>query len=203
MNSIDAIQEAQRKASVFMETQGDIRGLSLVADYQYIKYRLGDEGVKRVENEMETLGYPLPLAKIKQMEFYPIGYAGVIELAIERSLGFTMEDYYEMGRYAPKSSIILKVMLKYLSSLDSAMAQVSIIWRKYYTIGNLEPYEINKEDRRIIFRLTKYEIAPSTCEVIRGYLSQVTQMVLNKPVRAEERACTFKGDLYHEFVLTW
>lgn len=203
MSNSQSTKEDREKAIAFMEMKGDIRGLSLIADYEYVRHKLGDEGVKKVEKKMALLGYPLPLKEIKQMEFYPIGYAGIIELAIERALNFTMEDYYEMGRYAPKSSVILKVMLKYFASLDSAIVQATNIWRKYYTIGILEAIEVNKKERRVVFRISEYEIAPSTCHVIRGYLAQVTQMITGKQITSEERFCTFRGDPYHEIVFTW
>lgn len=203
MNNPQPIEKDQKKAAVFMEMKGDIRGLSLIADYEYVRHKLGDEGVRKVEKEMALLGHPLLLKEIKQMEFYSIGYAGVIELAIERALSFTAEDYYEMGRYAPKSSVILKVMLKYFASLDSAIVQATNIWRKYYTVGTLEAIEVNEKERRVVFRISEYEIAPSTCHVVRGYLAQVTQMITGEQVASEERSCTFRGDPYHEIVLTW
>ena len=60
-------------AQKLMETKGETRGMSIKGDLEYVLYKKGKEGLKKIEDEMARLGYPIKYKKMKSMKFYPIG----------------------------------------------------------------------------------------------------------------------------------
>lgn len=191
------------QAKIYMELPGEIRGISLLSDIEYVSHTRGEGSVTAVERELGRLGYPLLYKRIRPMKFYPAGYAALQTLALERVLHFSDEDFYAMGMYGPKSSIILKVMLKYFVSLQSAFLHGEKIWSRYYTIGTLRVAELNEDRRFLVVRLENFRVARPICHVLRGYLAQITRMVTKGEVSCEERSCMFDGDAYHEFFIQW
>lgn len=191
------------EAKEYMAIRGEIRGISLLSDIEYVSHLRGRDAGRAIEQELDRLGYPLIYKEIKPMKFYPAGYAALQTIILRDVLHFSDEDFYTMGMYGPKSSIILKVMLKYFISLQSAFLHGEKMWSRYYTIGTLRVVELDEKQRFLMIRLEDFKIVRPICHVLRGYLAQITRMVTKGSVSCRERACMFDGDPYHEFLIRW
>jgi hypothetical protein len=190
-------------ADRMMAIKGEVRGVTIKADWDVIFKRYGPEGIKKIENRMAELGYPLKYREIKEMGFYPIGLDGISISVIREVFNMDNIDLEELGAEGASFSFILKIFLKYFSSLSLVVEQVPKIWRKNYTVGDIEIVEFSEKEGRGIMRLKNFAVNEFFCLTIKGYARRTLSMVLNKPVICEETKCTFRGDDYHEFLFKW
>ena len=77
------------------------------------------------------------------------------------------------------------------------------MWRKHYTVGDLEAQEFNREEKSGLAVLKNFALHPLVCQVLEGYFISVISMIVGNTVVCEEIKCTFKGDDYHVFSLKW
>ena len=189
-------------AQKLMEIKGEARGVVFKTDTEYILKEKGEEGLKKVEEELKKLGYPIKFKETRTMDFYPVGLRALSLLTIKKVFDFDDGKIKEMGKKAPKISTIIKLFMKYFLSLEKTIGQVSKMWEKHYTIGKLEA-EVNEKERYIILRLKDFKIHPVLCKYLEEYFSSVTELIVGSPVTPEERRCDFKKDKFHEFLLTW
>jgi hypothetical protein len=54
-----------------MEIKGEAKGVTFKTDAEHILKEKGDEGLKRLEAELESLGCPIKYQQIKAMAFLP------------------------------------------------------------------------------------------------------------------------------------
>jgi len=193
----------ERAKKLLQETKGEVRGVALKDDLDYILEIKGEQGLERVEQRMTELGCTLKRKDIKSTNFYPIGLGIILSLTIKEVFNFTEKDFEKMGFSEVKFSIFVKIFLKYFSSLKLIAEQVPNIWRKHYTIGDLEMPRYSRNEKYIILRVKNFKINPIYCNLSMGYFSKVVQMVVRAPVSCKETKCIYRGDPYHEFLLTW
>ncbi len=186
-----------------MKTEGETRAISIKGDLEFILYKKGEEGLKKIEDELEKFGYPIKYKSLEDMSFYPVGLEALVFLASEKFFNFGEEDFIEMGKFNSKVSLIVRLFMKYFVSLDSMAKEAPKFWRKYYTNGNLSIVEFNKEKKYAIAKIENFELCPSHCYTLKGYFLSVVKMILGRPISCEETKCTFRGDKYHEFKITW
>ena len=189
-------------AENLMKIKGEVRGIVFRTDAQYVLKTKGKEGLKKVEEELERIGYPIDYEKINTMAFYPIGQRAISLLAIQKVFALSEKDIREMGVRAPKISLIIKLFMRYFLSIEETVKQVPKMWGKHYTIGKLKAAAYEKQ-RYIVLKLEDFVIHPILCSYLTGYFSTVVQMVVKAKVLAKETKCPFKGDKYHEFLFKW
>ena len=194
---------SEEEIKKLMDIKGEVRGVSLKADGDFILKEKGEEGLKRLEAELVEIGHPIKFEKIRLMDFYPIGLKGLTLLAIKKVFNFDDKKFQEMGSFGIKISLIIRVFIKYFVSLKVVAGQVSRMWGKYFTIGSLKIIEINEENRYLIIRLENFRLCPVHCQYLKGYFSSGVQMVIKDKVTSEETKCPFRDDDYHEFLLKW
>ena len=172
---------------------------------EFVLKEKGKKGLEKVEKEFKELGYPFKYKEVKAMSFYPIGMRAISWLAIRKTLNFNDEKIKEMGVFATKVSFIVKLFIKYFFSVEKVFYEESPkMWRKHWTIGELEPVEFNQKEKYGIIRLKNFNIHPIFCCYFQGYLSGVLQMLVKTTkITCEETKCSFRGDKYHEFSLKW
>lgn len=190
-------------AEKIIKIQGEIRGVGLKQDWSVVLQWEGQEGLKKLERKMEELGYPLRYSEIRTMDFYPMGLDTISLLAIKELFNYDNEKFRELGMLTMSFSVILKVFLKYFISLKKVSEQIPRIWREYYTIGELKVIETNEQKKLAILRLEDFNIHPIYCHILKGFFVKGLKIVVGKPVTCEERKCSYRGDEYHEFLLTW
>ena len=193
----------KERVEQLMDVEGEARGVALKDDLDFVLEEKGEEGLKKVELRMKELGYPLKYNEIRSMDFYPMGLANLLLLVIQETFNFNEQDLERWGGAIVKFSIFTKIFLKYFGSLKLIAREAPKIWGKHYTIGELEMPDFSKEKRYVILRIKKFKVHPIHCPLLKGMFSKITQMVVKSPTICKETKCMFKGDDYHELLLTW
>lgn len=188
-----------------MEIEGEARGVVFQTDIEYILREKGEEGLKKLEDELKRLGHPIKFKEIKGMDFYPVGLRVLSLLAIKKVFNFDDEKIKEMGFYATKKSLIIKLFIRYFISMKRVFEKESPkIWRKHWTVGKLVPVELDEEKKHLILRLKDFSLHPVYCLYLGGYFCGVADMLVKSPqITFEETKCTFRGDEYHEYLVKW
>jgi hypothetical protein len=188
-----------------MEIKGEAKGTTFKTDAEHILKEKGEEGLKRLEAELESLGCPIKYQEIKAMAFYPVGLRAISLLAIKKIFNYDDKKIEEMGFLATKRSLIVKLFVRYFLSVQRVFSkEAPLLWEQHYTIGELIPVELNEEKKYAILRLKDFDVHPILCCYLGGYFCGIVQMIIKSPqINFEERKCTFRGDEYHEYLLKW
>ena len=185
-----------------MKTKGETIGIAIREHKEFILNQKGREGLKKVEDIISGLGYS-EYKKIKPRKFYPVGLYALTLIAAKRIFNWDDEKFKEMGRFNAKLSLILRILMRFLVSLDVAAEKVPVMWKRYYTVGNLRTMEHDEERRYAILRLEDFNLHPLHCKLQAGYYSTILQIIVKDTVTCEEIKCVYKGNEYHEFLLKW
>lgn len=194
---------SKEKIEELKKIKGEVKGVALQENMDFVLKKEGAEGLKRLEEEMDELDCPVKREEIKAMKFYPLWWDGVLLLLIEKLFGYGPEEFEEMGKFEPKTSFIIRIFMKYFVSIDRASKEVPRLWSQTFTVGDIEVAEYDEEKREGIIRLKNYKLVPIQCDILRGYFSSILQLMVGKEVSCEETKCPFRGDEYHEFLLHW
>jgi len=188
-----------------MEIKGEVRGVTFEIDREYILKEKGREGLKKLEEELEKLGYPINYKEINTLGYYPVGLRALSLLAIKKVFNFDDEKIKEMGFFATKVSLIIKFFIRYIFSFQLVFnREAPKIWREHWTIGEMVPVELNEEKKYAILRLKNFNLHPVYCYYLEGYMSGLFQLMVKSPkITCEETKCSFRGDEYHEFLIKW
>ncbi len=183
-----------------MKVKGEVRGMPLKNEAEFIVKEEGEEGLKKLEDTMASLGYPMKYRAIRGMDFYPLGLLSINLLAIKRLFNYDDEKFQAMGRFEAKLSLIIRLFLKYFVSLDKTLREIPKMWKRYYTVGNLTIVEYNEKEKYLIVRIEGLPFHPLYCQINKGFGASIIQMVVGGDVTCEEIKCVHKGDEYHEFL---
>lgn len=186
-----------------MSTEGEVRGTALKTDEGFVLKEEGEDGIKKVEEELEKMGQSLKYAEINGMDFYPIGLRVLSVIAISKALNFDEEKIKEMGSSAPRASLLIKFFMKHFLSPEKTFAKAGEMWDKHYTVGELKPKNVNIGDKTVIMQLSGLSIHPIFCTYLAGYFRGVGKLVVQKEADTEEEKCSFRGDEFHEFIIKW
>lgn len=190
-------------ATKLMEIKGETRGIALKSDQEFVLQEKGEEGVKLLQKTMQELGFPIDYAKIRPMDFCPVGLRAISLLIMKAIFDFDDEKFRKMGMIQSKTSLIIRLFMKYFISLSEVAKKVPDMWEKYYTIGVLTVTKISEEKKYGILKLENFRLHPLQCRVLEGYFASIISMVVKSPVICRETKCIFKGDGYHEFSAKW
>ena len=190
-------------AKKLMEIKGEVRGISFQAEGRYILQEKGEESLKKLEDELAKLGYPIKYNEIKAMDFYPIGLKAITVLTIKKVFGFNEEKLREIGALGTKMPLIIRLFARYLGSIKMAAKGAPMMWRRYYTVGDLKAIDLNEEKRYLILRLENFRLVSFFCSYLRGYFATIIEMIVGKKTSCEETRCIHRGDEYHEFLVKW
>lgn len=195
-------------AEKLMKVKGELRGAVFKTDIQFILKEKGKEGLKKIEKEMERLGYPFEYEKIRVTSFYPIGLRAVSLLVMKKVLGFSNEKITEMGFEAPRSSFILRLSMKFLAFTRSAKLwyqNTPGLWRKFVTIGEFSVPEFDEKDKKIVIdRIRDFNVHPILCTYLLGILPSFNELARGlSGLTCKETKCSFQGGKYHEFLVKW
>lgn len=193
----------KRLASKLMKIKGETRGISIKSDWETILRKKGKKGLNKLEARMAELGFPIKYKEIKTMDFYPIGLDGISVLAIKEIFGLDEKQIEELGAAAVKFSLFLKIFMKYFFSTRLLAKETPEMWRRHYTVGDLEVAEMDEKKKYAILRLRDFAIHPTYCFVLKGYFSTILQMAVKVPITCKETKCVFRGDEYHEYSFKW
>lgn len=190
-------------AQELKQAKGEIRGSCLKSDWDYFYLKKGKGRIKEFEKRMAELGCPLEYKKIKPMNFYPIGLDVVSVLVIKELLSLDDKEMEDFGASVVNFSLLLKLFMRYFGSLALIAEQVPKMWKRHFTVGELQMTEFDEKERYLVLTLRKFKVHPIYCIIFRGYFSKITEMITRVPPVCQETKCLFKGDEYHEFLLKW
>jgi hypothetical protein len=194
---------SKEEVDKIMKINGEIRGIALLGVNEFIIKEEGKEGLNRLVEEMVKLGLPGKEEEIKAMKWYPIGTSAVRSLLYKRLFNWNDKKFEEIGRVQVKFSTVIRVFMKYFISLEKVSKQLPEIWRRYFTVGDAEVTELNRNKRYLIIRIKNFHLHPLECISMKGYIAGWVELIVADKVTAEETKCTFRGDDYHEFLLKW
>lgn len=187
-----------------LNAEGEVRGVVFKTDRRFITDTAGEEGIKKVEAELEKMNCPFNYEEeADNMSFYPIGMRVLSIIAISKAFGLDKEGIIKMGSNAPKFSLMIKFFMRYFLSPEKIMEKAGEMWEKHYTVGKLECVEMNSEENFIRARLYDINLHPILCDYLIGYFSSVIKMGVGKDGKGEEIKCIHQGDDYHEFTIKW
>ena len=186
-----------------MKIKGEIRGVAIKGEMEFILKEEGKEGLKRLEDQIADLGYPIKYKEIKPMTFYPLNLYGVVQLVIKSLFNFDNKKFQEMGAFEAKISLIARLFLKFFFSSERMIREAPRMRKRYLTVGELEVIEAEEEKKYIILRIENFRFHPIHCQILKGFISTIIQMIVNSKVSCEETKCVYEGDEYHEFLLRW
>lgn len=192
----------KEKAQEIMKTPGEVRGVCLKVDMDFLKKEKGEDGLRRLEKELENLGYPFEYKNIKIGDFYPVGQDIIDMWVIWQIFDFDNEKMRQMGYEAPKFSIFLKLIMQF-TSLSSTLSEAPRMFREHFTIGELEVINIKEKERIVVVAIKDLNLHPVFCLSLEGYFSRLTEMIVKTKVNCREVRCTFLGDDCHEYLLQW
>ncbi len=198
MTNFDFKKEAER----LLKIEGNVRGEIFHTHAAYIRNREGENGVKKVEEKLNELGYPFKFKKFETMDWYPEGLSVLIILITKELFHWKGADVFEMGNSAPKYSFIVRILIKYFLSLRDSFERAPEYWEKHFDFGVLENVEFNEEKKYIVVRKKGYKFHPIMCVYHQGYFLRIVQSVLPK-AKIEETKCVYKGDLCDEYKMSW
>ena len=186
-----------------MKIKGEVRGIAPKSHVQFVVEEKGEEVLKKIEEKMKELGYPVEYKNMKPMSFYPIGLEATTLLVIKELFNYDDQKLREIGVYQSKVSLIIKLFTKYFVSMKVIAQKAPEMWRKYYTVGNLRITELNEKEKYTIIEVKDFQVYPSHCRMLEGYFGNVVKMVVNKNTKYKETKCPFLGDNHHEFLIKW
>jgi len=192
-------------AQKLMELKGEARGVVFKTDTEYVLAEKGEEGLKKLEEDLEKLGYPIKYREIETFSYYPVGLRVLSLLAIKKNLSLDDKKLDDMGFKATKKSLIIKFFIKHVFSLEKIFFQKGPkIWREHWTVGEMIPIELNKTKKYIILKFEDFNLSPVYCVYLKGYLRGLFSMMIKTPeMTCQETKCFFKGDEYHEYLIKW
>jgi len=187
-----------------MQIKGNVRGAILQTHAVYVEHRKGKEGVKMLEEKLKELGHPLEFDKVKPLDWYPEAMSVLIMIVAKEVFNWTDKDIFEMGNFAPKSSFIVRLVIKHFLSPKKCFEQGPNHWRKNADFGQMEAHEFNEKEKYVILLMKDYKSHPITCIYCAGYFLQVAKFVLKSDkITIKETKCAHKGDPYHEYTIRW
>jgi len=193
----------EEKLNQLKEIKGGVRGLSLKSDGGFILKERGEDGLAELEKAMAGLGYPIKYQELDALSYYPIALKAITLEVVKELFGFKEDDFIRMGDFGSKISFIRELLIKYFFSFERFMKEIPKVWNEYYTVGELEVAEYNKQEQYIRGRLKGFALTPLECQYLKGFFINVLSMMIKDEMTCEETKCIHQGDEYHEFLVKW
>ncbi|MGC9031414.1 MAG: V4R domain-containing protein [Minisyncoccia bacterium] len=181
-------------------TKGKVLAETIRTHFNFIKIKYGEDGVKKVLNELKKIGFEIDLARLKPFDYVPTYLADLVILVFKETFSLNDKDIFEMGNTAPKYSLIAKLLMKYFISPSLVVKIAPIFWKRHFTEGYLES-EYNGKEKYFKVKLY-HNCYPVLCVFYAGYFQRIAQYVIKgKNFSVQETKCMAKGDPYHEFII--
>jgi hypothetical protein len=191
-------------AEKLMNIQGEARGIHFKNDAEYILNKKGEKGLKKVEAELKKLGFPLDYQKVRNLEFYPAGLRALSLLAAQKTFGWDDEEIRKMCSFAAGASFIVKLYIKFFYSVPKLLSKAALMWREYWTRGELKVEEYNKKKRYVVIKIQGIDIHPVYCRCLEGYFKSIAKMAnKSEKTSCREIECSFKEGEGHKFLIKY
>jgi len=185
-----------------IKIKGEVRGTVFQTDAKYILEKGGEKSLRKLEERVKKLGYPIDYRKAKVIDWYPIGLRIISLILIKDTFGWPDSEIRAMGKTAPKFSFIVKFIFKLFAPLKKLVKEIPRDWKEHYTIGEMEVARFDEENKKLIIHLKDFKIHPIFCIYLEGYIERVILFV-EQGATTKETKCIFRGDPYHEYTSKW
>ena len=159
-----------------LRLEGEVRGAVFQTDAKNVLEKEGEEGLKKLEERVKSLGYNINYRSGKAIDWHPVGLRII--------------------------SLIVKFVFKLFAPLKKLIKEIPRDWREHYTIGEMEVPKFDEENKELVMRLKDFQPHPLYCLYLEGYIERVLLFV-EKRVETRETKCPFRGDPYHEYTSHW
>ncbi len=194
----------QQTADRLKHFPGNVKGEVFRVHAEYIKHKEGEEGVKKIEEKMAELGAPIKFDEIKPFEWISEGMSSLTIIVAKEIFSWTEEDVFEMGRFAPRFSFIIKILIQYITGAETIIKNIPKYWNKHYDFGSMEVVDFKKEEKKVILRERGVDTHPLICIYHAGYFKGLGDLaVKSSNISIKETACVHKDNDYNEFVIEW
>jgi len=190
-------------AENLMQIKGNVKGTIFHAHEAFIRSKKGEKGVKRIEGEMAELGYPIKFKDIKPFGWYPDALSCLVVVVAKEIFNWQEYEVFEMGKAAPKISIIVRLLLKHFISIKKVFEECPKFWQRHVDFGSLENTEFNEKGKYAILRVKWHGFHPLICLWLAGYIYGIGSFVLKQKIDVKEIKCLFRGNPYHEYKIRW
>lgn len=196
---------SEKEKEEIEKMKGEVIGNASKNKLNFVLEKMGKEGLKKIEEEMAKIGYPLKYDELKNFSWYPAKEDVYLTVLIQRLFQFSDEIIRELGRFNARVSLIAKTMMRYFVSIERVAKEVGNYWRKYRTVGNLEAEKIDVKGKEIVLVLKDFTGHPTYCRFLEGYFFQIASYVVPKEgnLEVKEIECIFGGGREHKFKITW
>ena len=194
---------SKEEVDKLMKIKGEVRGIAIKSYANFVLKEEGKEGLKKLEEAMAKIGYPIKYRDVKLTSFYSLGLEAITLTAIKRLFNYDDKKFQEMGRFESRTPIVIRLFMKYFVSIEMTVKKASKMWRKYFTVGNLRVVKLDREKRYAILRIENFHFIPILCENLKGYIASIIEIVIKEKTTCEETKCIHRGDEYHEFLVKW
>jgi uncharacterized protein YxjI len=197
-------QITDEEINKILGAEGEVRGVVFKTDRRFIVDNAGEEGIKKVEDELTKMDCSFNYEEESDnMSFYPLGMRAMSLLAISRALNLEKKEIIQMGSNAPKFSLMIKFFMRYFLSAEKIMEKAGEIWEKHYTVGKLAPTEMNMEEKFMKAKLSGIELHPIVCDYLTGYFSSIIRMGIGEESSGQESTYQKIGEKDYEFMIKW
>ncbi|OHA70247.1 MAG: hypothetical protein A3F15_01865 [Candidatus Wildermuthbacteria bacterium RIFCSPHIGHO2_12_FULL_40_12] len=194
----------KEEASKIMEFQGNTRGEMLAANINYIEFREGKESVAYIERKLEELGFPVTIRKFKALKWYPESLSVLIVMVAREIFNWADQDIFDMGNAAPKSSLVVQLLMRHFFSSRKSFEAMPKYWRSNFDFGELEAFGFDEEKKSFVIRINGYKFHPIMCIYYAGYFLRIAQFIIKSPkIEIEEKKCAYGNGSYHEYEIKW
>lgn len=191
-------------ADELAKKEGRTRGETLLTRLSYIRTRVGEPGIKKLEKKFDELDYSFDFSKVKSLGWYP-EYIGVLIILVAKDLfNWTDKDIFAMGSYGPKVSFLVKMLMKYFITVEMTFKASSVNWKKHHSSGDLKLGKFDSQKKQAVLKLIDYNFHPIMCEYLRGYFLEFAKLVLHtEEVEFTSIINEEDGKLVYIFEMTW
>ncbi len=183
-----------------IDIPGEVKGVVFQTDANYVLQKMGEPGLKKLEERVKTLGLTINYHEASALKTYPIGLRVASLLLIADTFSWNEAEIRQMGYEAPKTSFVVKLLMKFFVSFVRLMQEVPKYWQEHYTVGVLEPIKIDDAKKEAILHLKDISIHPLFCKYLEGYFEKIYEFALEgKRGSCTEVECQFKGAPYHSY----
>jgi len=184
------------------EIKGEVRGVAFQTDAKYVLGKMGNNGLKKVEESAKKLGYEIPYERARAMEWYPIGLRIISLLLIKDTFSWGDNEIRDMGYTAPKTSFLVKLLMKFFVNLEQFVKKIPAYWLQHYTVGEIKVLKLDEKNKEMIGYLKGVEPHPIYLLYLEGYFEKMLGFVKDG-VTAKVRESVSNAESYHEFIFRW
>lgn len=199
----EEILELKSDADQIMSIPGNTKGNSLKTDAEFIVSRQGQQGLSELEEALALLGYPITYHDIRGFDWHPEAQAVLGIFVAMKLFSWEEDDLFDMGYAAPATSLIVKMLMRFVS-VEATFRQAPSVWGRHYDFGTFETVEFKKDKNEIVFRVADYPFFDYMDPYFDGFLTKTLELVTaSSAVEVERFACEKEIETCREYKGTW